>query len=165
MKKSIIKIVLPLLAVALMGVVFATSCEKGDNTVHQQGNGLVGKWKVEYTVRDRISNDGSNEVYSDTFYISNLTLEIAYFHSNGIVYFYSEVNNHGDFYMDIYDWAISDDGRYIILTNGRNNMGMEIGYADRNLELLTIDETKLRIRETNCNDKFSIVQTSEYKRQ
>lgn len=49
MKKSIFKIVLPLLAVALVGVVFATSCEKGDNTVHQQGYGLIGKWKWEIT--------------------------------------------------------------------------------------------------------------------
>ncbi len=153
MKKSI------LFVAAICTIVLFASCNDKDK------DGLVGKWKYQSAIRERITNADPNDVWTVEEPPTNLTMEIREFKRDGTMSQYTEVNyiDVGN-YVETWDWKLSDDRKTIRFTNGRNNQGVEVGYQDHDEKVLTLNEDQLITQYKFTGPEYTFIWTTTFNR-
>lgn len=162
MKKHII------LGMVLFTMILMTGCNKEEKT-----SPIVGAWAYESEVYVRTIK-GNPSVSDTTVHVKDRTI-IREFKKEGTVFVYKEaiipmenITIGGcvwDNYIDIWDWKLSDDGRTLFLSNGRNNKGVKIGYTDHTEEILTLNDNQLVTKYTWEDEKSTFANTSTYQKQ
>ena len=148
-----------LFAVAICTIVLFAACNDKDK------DGLVGKWKYQSAIRERITNADPNDVWTIEEPPTNLTMEIREFKRDGTMSQYTEVNyiDVGD-YVETWDWKLSDDRKTIRFTNGRNNQGVEVDYQDHDEKVLTLNEDQLITRYKFTGPEYTFIWTTTFNR-